>query len=305
VSFCLPGRPVVNLIICRLVLDPGRRPKLPERSGSGIGEYMKRLLVVVVVALLSLIFVLQTWAAPPPAPPIARDFAARGSVRAQEPKPVIAQPEQDAAARGVVQLIGTAVHPQFQRYELYYAPWPVPSDQAWTFIGDAHFQQQPLGLLGTWDSRSVPDGAYALRVRVVKQDGNYNDSDPRRVLVANTRPLPTATPAPPAATEASPAEPTALPTELPATATIVVEVPAIESPTPIPTGIPKPSPTPILASGGTGSTTLSEVEGILSPARLADVAKKAAIYTLGFFLILGVFFGLKALLVWLVHRIRP
>ena len=263
---------------------------------------MKRPLVVAVVALLSLVFALQAWAAPPPAPPTERDFAVRDSVRAQEPKPVIAQPEQDAAVRGVVQLIGTAVHPQFQRYELYYAPWPVPSDQAWIFIGDAHFQQQPLGLLGTWDSRSVPDGAYALRVRVVKQDGNYNDSEPRRVLVANTRQLPTATPA---VTAAEPSEPTALPTELPATATIVVEVPAIQSPTPIATAIPKPSPTPVLASGGTETTTLARVEGILSPSRLADVAKKAAIYTLGFFLILGVFFGLKALLVWLVHRIRP
>lgn len=263
---------------------------------------MKRPLVVAVAALLSLVFVLQAWAAPPPAPSVARDSAARDSVRAQEPKPVIAQPEQDAAVRGVVQLIGTAVHPQFQRYELYYAPSPVPSDQAWIFIGDAHFQQQPLGLLGTWDSRSVPDGAYALRVRVVKQDGNYNDGDPRRVLVANTRQLPTATPA---LTDAPISEPTALPTELPATATIVVEVPAIQSPTPIATAIPKPSPTPILASGGTGSTTLSEVEGILSPARLVDVARKAATYTLGFFLILGAFFALKALLVWLVHRIRP
>ena len=87
--------------------------------------------------------------------------------------------------------------PQFQRYELYYAPYPVPSDQSWIFIGDAHNNQQPLGLLGTWDSRSVPDGAYSLRVRVVKLDGNYIDSDPRQVLVANTRPLDTPTPATP------------------------------------------------------------------------------------------------------------
>jgi hypothetical protein len=248
---------------------------------------MKRPIVVIVIALTSLIFALQAWAAP----------------HAQEPKPVIAQPEQDAAVRGVVQLIGSAVHPQFQRYELYYAPWPVPSDQAWIFIGDAHFQQQPLGLLGTWDSRSVQDGAYALRVRVVKQDGNYNDSDPRRVLVANARALPTDTPA---ATEAPAAEPTALPTELPATATIVVEVPAIESPTPISTATPQATPTPILASGGAGgSSALSEVEGILSPARMLDVARKAATYTLGFFVAIGIFFGLKAILVWLVHRIRP
>jgi hypothetical protein len=266
---------------------------------------MKRPLVVVGLVFVTLIFALQAWAAPPPAPPPGVNSAGRDRVRAQEPKPVIAQPEQDAAVRGVVQLVGSAVHPQFQRYELYYAPWPVPSDQAWIFIGDAHFQQQPLGLLGTWDSRSVQDGAYGLRVRVVKQDGNYNDSDPRRVLVANTRPVPAATSAATEATPAPPAEPTALPTGLPATATIVVEVPAIESPTPIATAAPKSSPTPILASGGAGSTTLSEVEGILSPSRLADVAKKTAIYTLGFFLVLGVFFGLKALLVWLIHRIRP
>jgi hypothetical protein len=253
-----------------------------------IGESMKRPLIVIVVVLASLIAALQVWAAP----------------LAQEPKPVIAQPEQDAVVRGVVQIVGSAVHPQFQRYELYYAPSPVPSDQAWIFIGDAHFQQQPLGLLGTWDSRSVPDGTYALRVRVVKQDGNYNDGDPRRVLVANTRLVATATPE---ATEApaQAVEPTALPTELPATATIVVEVPAIETPTPIATTGQKPSPTPILGSGGVGSTSLAEVEEILSPARLLDVAKKAAIYTVGFFLIIGVFFALKALLVWLIHLIRP
>lgn len=251
---------------------------------------MKRPIAVIIIILTSLIFALQASAAP----------------RAQEPKPVIAQPEQDAAVRGVVQLIGSAVHPQFQRYELYYAPWPVPSDQAWIFIGDAHFQQQPLGLLGTWDSRSVQDGAYALRVRVVKQDGNYNDSDPRRVLVANASPLPTPTPAARETPSAPPEEPTALPTELPATATIVVEAPVIESPTPIATAAPQPSPTPILASGGAGeSTALSEVEGILSPVRLVDVAKKTAIYTAGFFVLLGVFFGIKALLVWLIRRILP
>lgn len=96
---------------------------------------------------------------------------AQAAPAAQEARPVIAQPEPDATVRGVVQILGTATHPQFQRYELYYAPFPVRSDQSWVFIGpDAHFQQQPLGMLGTWDSRAVPDGSYALRVRVVKAD---------------------------------------------------------------------------------------------------------------------------------------
>ena len=135
---------------------------------------MKRPLVPVLITLLILASA-------------ALSITALAAPVAQEARPVIAQPAQDTPVRGVVQIVGSAVHPQFQRYELYYAPWPVPSDQSWIFIGDAHFNQQPLGLLGTWDSRSVTDGAYALRVRVVKQDGNYLDSDPRRVLVANTR----------------------------------------------------------------------------------------------------------------------
>ena len=102
-----------------------------------------------------------------------------GRAAAQEPRPIIAQPAQNAPVRGEVQIVGSATHPQFQRYELYYTPWPPPSDQSWVFIGDAHFNPLQLGLLGTWDSRSVTDGAYGLRVRVVKQDGNYLDSEPR------------------------------------------------------------------------------------------------------------------------------
>jgi hypothetical protein len=302
VSFCPPRHPVVDWGIWRLAWLSGRRT-IPEESGSSVGEYMKRSLVIIAIVTVASVFALQAWAAPESAPPPAGDASARYSAHAQEPRPVIAQPEQNAAVRGVVQLIGSAVHPQFQRYELYYAPWPAPSDQAWIFIGDAHFQQQPLGLLGTWDSRSVPDGSYGLRVRVVKQDGNYNDSEPRTVVVANARTAPTATTA--AATQAPTSEPTALPTALPATATIVVQGPAIESPTPIATAKPKASPTPGASGGADQNTTLADVEGILSPGRLMDVAEKAAVYTVGFFLVIGLFFAVKAVLVWLVHRIRP
>ena len=143
---------------------------------------MRRSLLAVGLVMMSLALASSAWAAP----------------MAQEQRPVIAQPEPDAVVRGVVQIVGTATHPQFQRYELYYTPWPVVSDNAWIFIGaDAHYQQQPLGLLGTWDSRAVPDGAYALRVRVVKADSNYYDSDPRRVVVANNSVPETATPSEP------------------------------------------------------------------------------------------------------------
>ena len=128
--------------------------------------------------------VLPTTAPQMPVPTGAPTTAPTPAV-AKDGKPAIVQPEQDVKVRGVVQIIGSSTHPQFHRYELYYAPWPVPSDQSWILIGDAHFMPQPPGLLGTWESRSVIDGAYALRVRVVKPDGNYLDSDSRRVVVAN------------------------------------------------------------------------------------------------------------------------
>lgn len=253
-----------------------------------------------VIALLALILLLS--------------FASAFAAFAQEQRPVIAQPAADSAVRGVVQIVGTAIHPQFQRYEIYYAPWPAPSDQSWVFIGDAHFNQQPLGLLGTWDSRSVPDGAYGLRVRVVKADGNYLDSDARRVLVANTRPAETPTP------EASPtSEFEAFPTELPPTAAAPAAAPTVEiaptvaiQPTPTPepeeAAVAGPTPTrrPATATGSTAAEDETSIAGqLFSGSRLFDVAKRAATYTLGLFAALGAFFAVKAILVWLWYRIKP
>jgi hypothetical protein len=231
----------------------------------------------------------------------------------QDQRPVIAQPEQDAVVKGVVQLVGTATDSNFQRYELYYTPWPVASDNAWIFIGpDAHYQPQPLGLLGTWDSRAVPDGPYGLRLRVVRKDGNYSDSEARRVTVANSKTPDTPTPATsPTATPGG--EPTEVATMEP-TATIMVELPGQTTPEPgaavtatVKAGgrTPTPALTPIISSGTTGGTGLGDVTAGLDLERVAASAKRAAVYTLGAFAVVGMFFGVKALLVWTWHRIRP
>jgi hypothetical protein len=251
-------------------------------------------------SLLLLICIALLWA--------GSTLALLAAPAAQEPRPIIAQPAQNAPVRGVVQIVGSATHPQFQRYELYYAPWP-PSDQSWVFIGDAHFNPVQLGLLGTWDSRSVTDGAYGLRVRVVKQDGNYLDSDPRQVEVANTRQVASPTPE---VTEAT-AEPLPTPVEEIATPTVEVVVPTVEAPPTVqqPTPTPEPEVTPILASGSgtnagqTGVNVASATDRIFNPTRLVDVIKKAAMYTVALFVIIGVFFAVKAVLVWLWQKIRP
>lgn len=227
---------------------------------------------------------------------------------AQEPRPIIAQPAQNAAVRGEVQIVGSATHPQFQRYELYFAPWP-PSDQSWVFIGDAHFNPVQLGLLGTWDSRSVTDGTYGLRVRVVKQDGNYIDSEPRTVEVANFRQVASPTPEVVEAT----AEPLPTPVEEAPAPTVEVVVPTIEAPPTVqrPTPTPEPEATPILAAGSgtnagqTGAKPASVTDQLFNTARLADTVKKAAMYTVAAFVLIGAFFAVKALLVWLWQKIRP
>ncbi len=257
---------------------------------------MKRssLLALVAVSILALtLLTVQALAAP----------------LAQEARPVIAQPQQGAPVRGVVQIVGSATHPQFQRYELYYAVWPIQSDQSWIFIGDAHSNPQTLGLLGTWDSRSVPDGAYALRVRVVKADGNYLDSEPRQVVVANTRPYESPTPEGGAATPEP--LPTAAdePTTVPPTAAATAQATAI--PTAAPTPTPEPETTPILATtpaagSSSGGASVSGLAGeLFDGAKLLDAAKKAAFYTVAAFAAVGLFFAIKWLLAWLWQKMRP
>ncbi len=226
---------------------------------------------------------------------------------AQDVKPVIAQPTPGATVNGVVAIIGTATHPDFQRYELYYAPWPVPGDSSWIFIGpDAHFQQQSLGLLGNWDSRAVPDGNYALRVRVVKKDGNYVDSDPSQVVVANNGPA--STPTPTATTTASPTPTGPAATLPPPTVALIATVPVNVAPTVVVTATGSAGPggaaTPALPAAD--SLSLASTAGqILDPGRLIDSARTAATYTVALFVAVGLFFAIKGLLYWLWLKIKP
>jgi hypothetical protein len=265
---------------------------------------MKRLFLAVGLLVLVVALVLVQGLAP----------HVLAAPRAQDAKPVIAQPEANATVRGVVQIVGTATHPQFQRYELYYAPWPVPGDNAWTFIGpDAKFQQQPLGLLGTWDSRAVPDGQYALRVRVVKRDANYIDSEPRQVVVANTKPVEPPTPTASPTGEASPTPVEAAATVPVPTPESVATVPPSTKPSPQPSPTkaaaaanPAAAATPILASASEDPSSLISSAGkAFNVGKLFDTAQTAAIYTIALFVAIALFFAVKALLFWLWQKMRP
>jgi hypothetical protein len=111
----------------------------------------------------------------------------------QPPPAQITSPAENAVVRGTVPIVGTAVDPDFWKYEVHYAPDPNLQDE-WTLVGSIHEQQVVDGLLETWDTTIIPDGTYAVRLRVVNRTSNYREIFAKGIMVANAEP--TETPAP-------------------------------------------------------------------------------------------------------------
>ena len=226
------------------------------------------------------------------------------SVQAQG-SPITYPPETEVL-RGVVQILGTADHPDFWKYEL--AATQTGADNWFNIgVGEARVQN---GVLGQWNTATVGDGPYTLRLRIVKRDGNYDEYFVRSVQVANTQPA-----APP--TPAETPTPTITPTLEPATATPVVITPDIPTPTPVAdlATTPTSTPPPAVAAAddaSAGSTTGAAVSAdsgglpIASTVAFADRAGAAfmrgARIVLLVFVSVGIFFGVKNLLTWLYYR---
>jgi hypothetical protein len=162
----------------------------------------------------------------------------------QEQLHEITSPRANAEVRGSVDIVGTArLGPDFWFYKVEYASSATPD--LWVVIGDTHDQEKTNERLETWHTTSLPDGAYYLRLVVVKQDGNYEQTDPLRVTVANAEPAPTHTP------EESP---TPTPTVvIPTPTTAIVEQPTVVRTTPGASAEPEASPTVAQETEGTVS----------------------------------------------------
>ncbi|MCD6290912.1 MAG: hypothetical protein J7M34_10455 [Anaerolineae bacterium] len=202
---------------------------------------------------------------------------------------VITSPQPFSVVRGKVTIEGTAVHPNFLRYELYYSPEPA-RDDTWVFIGEAHFNQVANGFLGTWETRALPDGLYSLRLRVVRQDYNYDEYIVRGLQVANHQPTDTPTPA------ATPT-PTMTPTPIPPTPTIVVVAPVISTITPEAAATPTPVAVARASQAATSASPKSTPD-ILSLRGMIHAFWMGARWSLIAFAVVGAFFGLKALILW-------
>lgn len=143
----------------------------------------------------------------------------------QEPTWEITSPVANARLRGTIEIRGSAyLGGIFQFYKVEYQPLGAPPDE-WIVITLATRQVRD-GLLGTWDTTTVPDGTYNLKLTVVKLDGNYEQTPLRQVVVVNAEPTVT-----PTSTET----PTPTPTVVLVTPTVVVVQPTAVRFTPTPT----------------------------------------------------------------------
>lgn len=199
-------------------------------------------------------------------------------------------PPETEVLRGVTEIRGTTTHPDFWKYELAAAP---TGTQNWFNIG---VSETPIanGVLGLWDTRSVSDGTYSIRLRIVKRDGNYDEYFVVRTQVANTGPVDTPTP------QETPT-PTITPTPKPATATPVVLTPRIPTTTPAPEAVATPRGA-VVASAGDAAGGQGESLGSVA-SRMGRAFLRGARIVLGIFVVVGVFFGVKSLLTWLYYRL--
>jgi hypothetical protein len=265
-----------------------------------LGSLSSRLFSLIAVVVL-LAYAGPAWATGP-ASPLMQDAAA-----------VITSPQSGESVRGSVQITGSALHPAFQRYELYFTVEP---GENWVFIGDARTNPVSNGVLGAWETGGLPDGNYSLRLRVVRQDGNYDEGFARNIVVANTNP-PTPTPAPtdtPAfdaqATLPPPIEGVVTPTPIATPTPAVVEQPEIPTPTPrpSPTATPEQAGQAVAAdtgSSGDAADTGSSLTEVFETSALQSSFVRGASLAAAIFLAVGAFFGVRRLLNWLWYLIAP
>ncbi len=150
-------------------------------------------------------------------------------IAAQDIPPVaITSPLPGDVLRGVVTVTGRADDPNFLSAQLDFGYASNPADTWFTL---QTFSQPVLdSVLADWETLSITDGSYILRLRVNLTDGTFQEVTVP-VSVQNDTPL---------------ATPTAVPTSTPIPEIEVqIPTPFLLAASPTPTAPPRPTPTPL------------------------------------------------------------
>lgn len=221
----------------------------------------------------------------------------------------ISQPVSGDAISGVIEVRGTAVHPNYLRYELAFLQQNVPGAEWIVFAEGA----EPVtdGVLAVWDTtvgRSIgspvfPDGRYQLRLRVVKTDFNYDEYFVTDLIIQNEGP--TATPTPDETAAALTATVVAVPAQPTGSSDS-----SFQQPTPLPSLTPFPTPTPpSTVVGATPTAPQADGDagegGLIGQLEAVETTQVGEAFLLGMRITAGLFFasGLYLLLRWAGRRL--
>lgn len=148
-------------------------------------------------------------------------------IAAQDSPPIaISSPAPEEVLRGQVTVTGRLDYASFvsARLEFAYADNPTGT---W-FTIQAFSQPVVDATLATWDTTSITDGSYTLRLRVLFEDGSSQEAAVP-VQIANDS-LPT---------------PTSEPTRTAEPETALLPTPFLLAASPTPTEVPRPTPSPL------------------------------------------------------------
>ncbi|MBV6451706.1 MAG: hypothetical protein MHPDNHAH_02453 [Anaerolineales bacterium] len=185
---------------------------------------------------------------------------------AQDTPPVtITSPASGDILRGDVTIIGSTDIPNFASAQL---DFKYASDDGDSWFPLAALSQPALDSpLYLWNTASITDGDYILRLRVTLTDGTSQEAIVP-VTIQNDAPL---------------AEPTSSPTSTPESGIgFQVPTPFLLAASPTPTDVPRPTPTPLPPNPA--SLTQSDITSSLA---------RGALVILGFFMCCGIIIRLR------------
>lgn len=110
---------------------------------------------------------------------------------APRPYVVFSTPPENATVEGVIQLRGAITMPDFNRYEVRFGVSHDPGAFGQPFVVDTNQHPEGESILGEWDSRTVDNGPYTLRLVAID---NFGRSVARDVHVTVNNAAPTALP---------------------------------------------------------------------------------------------------------------
>ena len=107
---------------------------------------------------------------------------------------IIKTPQAGEALQGIVTINGSVNMAGFLFSEVAFA-YAGDTTGTWFLIAALN-NQVTEGTLATWDTTTITDGNYILRLRVYLDDGSFHDVTVRNLRVRNYTPVETPTPAP-------------------------------------------------------------------------------------------------------------